>query len=63
MSKKKRRGRLPSVKKIEFSRCKNCPLKYYGVEKDAKTGKILRVFDCRKDCILLKKTKPEGLEL
>jgi len=48
--KKKRRRRLPSVKQIKFNRCRNCPRHYYGVEKDAETGKVLRVFDCRKTC-------------
>lgn len=38
--------------KIKFNRCRNCPAKDYGVEKD-KDGNELRVFDCKNNCMAL----------
>ena len=36
--------------KFPYRYCRWCKSKYFGVEKDAKTGEELRVFDCRETC-------------
>jgi hypothetical protein len=38
--------------KIRFNRCRNCESKYHGVEKN-KEGKVLRIFDCKSNCLAL----------
>jgi len=47
----KKRGGIPTSR-VKFNRCRNCPVKYHGVEKD-KNGKVLRVFDCKDNCLAL----------
>lgn len=52
MSKKKKRGlpatRVPSI----YTKCDSCTSlqRYSGVEKDSKTGEVLRRFSCRDKC-------------
>jgi len=50
---KKRRGRLPSGKIVDYRRCKGCLAKYKGIIRDAQ-GKIERVIDCQTNCLFLK---------
>lgn len=50
---KRRRGRLPSGKIVDYRRCKGCLAKYKGVIRDAQ-GKIERVIDCQTNCLVLK---------
>jgi len=58
MSKKRRpkwgsvyvRSKQGDDKKFPLTRCKECPIRYWAVEKDAKTGKVLREISCKNAC-------------
>lgn len=45
---KKRRG-VPATK-AKFEHCVGCLSQYSGVERDGKTGKVLRTFNCQTHC-------------
>jgi len=50
---KKRRGRLPSGKIMDYARCKGCLAKYKGVIRDAQ-GRVERIISCQTNCLVLK---------
>lgn len=51
---KKKRGRIPITKGVDYARCKGCLAKYKGVIKD-KEGNVERRISCQTNCIFLKK--------
>jgi len=60
MSKKRRKpkwavsyrvlDRRQDDKKFPLTRCKECRMRYWGVERDVKTNKVLREFSCKTRC-------------
>lgn len=49
---KKKRRRIPITKGVNYARCKDCPVKYKGIIRNAE-GKVERVISCQTNCLVL----------